>query len=89
MHRHASDAPGREDCHQMVRQLMTALPELEQLVLSLYYGHKLTFQEIGCVLLLPASHVSQLYTQAMQGLRDQLDSQAIGTPADRHSTPHV
>jgi RNA polymerase sigma factor for flagellar operon FliA len=89
MSRHAIDELDREDLQQTVTQLMTALPELEQLVLSLYYGDELTFQEIGCVLLLPASHVAQLHTQAMQGLRDQLYSQAIGTPADRDPTPQA
>ena len=69
---HTSEALPREDLHQTVMQGIVALPTLEQLVLSLYYDEELTFEEIGYVLLLPASHVSQLHTQAMHGLRDHL-----------------
>lgn len=72
MSQHARAALNREGLQQTVTQLMAALPEPEQLVLSLYYGEELTFQEIGQVLQLTASHVSQLHTQAMRGLRDYL-----------------
>jgi RNA polymerase sigma factor FliA len=72
MSQHASEALNLEDLQQTVTQLIAALPAREQLVLSLYYGEELTFPEIGYVLQLPASHVSQLHTQAMQGLRDHL-----------------
>ena len=72
MSQHTSEALPREDLHQTVTQGIAALPTLEQLVLSLYYDEELTFEEMGYVLRLPASHVSQLHTQAMHGLRDHL-----------------
>ena len=77
MSRHASDERELEDLQQTVTQLITHLPKPERLVLSLYYGENLTFQEVVQVLQLPASHVSQLHTQAMHTLRDQLYTQAM------------
>ena len=41
-------------------------------LMSQHTSEALTFQEVGQVLRLPASHVSQLHTQAMHGLRDHL-----------------
>jgi RNA polymerase sigma factor FliA len=72
MSQHAREELHREDLQQTVTQLIAALPEPEQLMLSLYYCEELTFQEIGQVLQLTESHVSQLHTQAMHGLRDHL-----------------
>lgn len=45
------------------------LPKQEQLVLSLYYNDELTMKEIGQVLSLTESRVSQIHTQAVIRLR--------------------
>lgn len=57
------------------------LPEKERLVLSLYYYEELTMKEIGKVLDVTESRVSQLHTQAILRLRGKL-SNAFGNEAD-------
>ncbi len=48
------------------------LPEKERLVLSLYYFEELTMKEVGKVLNLTESRISQLHTQAVLRLRGKL-----------------
>lgn len=52
----------------LVRNLRS-LPEQEKLVLALYYYEELTFKEIGDVLRLTESRVSQIHTKAVLKLR--------------------
>ncbi|MGH2926397.1 MAG: RNA polymerase sigma factor WhiG [Solirubrobacterales bacterium] len=47
------------------------LPERERLVIALYYYENLTLREIGEVLGVTESRVSQLHTKAVLGLRSQ------------------
>jgi|TARA_B110000503_G_scaffold140762_1_gene232474 RNA polymerase sigma factor for flagellar operon FliA len=49
-----------------------ALPEREQLVLSLYYDEELNLKEIGAVLGVSESRVSQIHSQATLRLRSKL-----------------
>lgn len=48
------------------------LPEREQLVLSLYYDEELNLKEIGAVLGVSESRVSQIHSQAAHRLRSRL-----------------
>jgi RNA polymerase sigma factor for flagellar operon FliA len=48
------------------------LPERERLVLALYYYEELTMKEVGQVLRITESRVSQLHTQAVLRLRGRL-----------------
>jgi RNA polymerase sigma factor for flagellar operon FliA len=48
------------------------LPEREALVLSLYYDEELNLREIGEVLSVSESRVSQIHSQAMHRLRARL-----------------
>jgi RNA polymerase sigma factor for flagellar operon FliA len=48
------------------------LPEREQLVLSLYYDDELNLKEIGEVLGVSESRISQIHTQAALRLRAKL-----------------
>ncbi len=48
------------------------LPEREKLVMSLYYEEGLNLKEIGAVLGVTESRISQLHTQAVGRLRSQL-----------------
>jgi RNA polymerase sigma factor for flagellar operon FliA len=49
-----------------------SLPERERLVIALYYYENLTLREIGEVLGVTESRVSQLHTKAVLGLRSAL-----------------
>jgi len=64
------------------RHLQTAiarLPEREQLVLSLYYREELTLREIGDVLEVTESRVSQILRQAILRLRASLQARGSMT----------
>ncbi len=52
------------------------LPEKEQLVLSLYYNEALTLKEIGLVLGVSESRVSQIHSKILMKLRSHLDKMA-------------
>lgn len=53
-------------------QAIELLPERERLLMSLYYTEELTLREIGEVLGVTESRVSQLHTQAVTRLRARL-----------------
>ena len=51
---------------------MIGLPERNRMVLGLYYEAELTLREIGEVLGVTQSRVSQIMRQTVEMLRDQL-----------------
>jgi RNA polymerase sigma factor for flagellar operon FliA len=51
------------------------LPEREQLVLSLYYHQELNLKEIGTVLDVTESRISQIHSQALLRLRARLEGE--------------
>ncbi len=53
-------------------QAITTLPEREALILSLYYDEELNLKEIGAVLDVSESRVSQIHSQAMHRLKSRL-----------------
>jgi RNA polymerase sigma factor FliA len=55
-----------------VAESISALPEKEKIVLSLYYMDELTMKEIGNVLELTESRVSQIHSKAIMHLRVKL-----------------
>lgn len=61
----------REMRQRLARAVMT-LPEREQTVVTLYYFERLTLAEIGNVLGVSESRVSQIHTKAMLQLRGKL-----------------
>jgi len=61
-----------------VTQAIEELPERQKLVLSLYYYEDLNLKEIGKVLRVTESRVSQLHAQAVSRLRNKL-SQSLGS----------
>ncbi len=67
-----SDAFERQALKQSLAQAITQLPEREQLVLSLYYDEELNLKEIGQVLGVSESRVSQIHSQAAGRLRAKL-----------------
>jgi RNA polymerase sigma factor FliA len=58
-----------------VADAIGALPEREKLVIALYYYENLTLREIGEVLGVTESRVSQLHTKAVLRLRSKLDGE--------------
>ena len=57
---------------QLLMRYITELPEKQKLVLSLYYYEDLNLKEIGKILSVTESRVSQLHTQAVTRLRHKL-----------------
>ena len=57
---------------RMISQAIADLPEKQRLVLSLYYYEDLNLKEIGRVLDVTESRVSQLHTQAILRLKGKL-----------------
>jgi RNA polymerase sigma factor for flagellar operon FliA len=55
-----------------IAEAIAALPEREKLVIALYYYENLTLREIGEVLGVTESRVSQLHTKAVLRLRSKL-----------------
>lgn len=62
----------RESLKQSLAQAITELPERERLVLALYYDQELNLKEIGLVLGVSESRVSQIHSQAALRLRTRL-----------------
>lgn len=64
------------ESHQLKRQVVHAiehLPERERLIVSLYYDEELNLKEIGLVIDVSESRVSQLLSRAVLRLRASLD----------------
>jgi RNA polymerase sigma factor for flagellar operon FliA len=70
------DDPARllesQEVYEIVGQAIERLPEKERIVVSLYYYDELTMKEIGQVLSLTESRVSQIHTKAVLRLRAKL-----------------
>lgn len=62
----------RESLKQSLARAISQLPERERLVLALYYDEELNLKEIGLVLGVSESRVSQIHTQAALRLRTRL-----------------
>jgi RNA polymerase sigma factor for flagellar operon FliA len=63
----------RRERLRLIAEAISHLSERDQLLLSLYYRDGLTMKEVGSVLGLTESRVSQLHTTAMLRLRVTLD----------------
>jgi RNA polymerase sigma factor for flagellar operon FliA len=68
-----------EDIEQLIfkktlTECITTLPEREALVLSLYYDEELNLREIGQVLDVSESRVSQIHSQALHRLKARMQS---------------
>lgn len=59
---------------QTVIEAIDALPEREKVILTLYYQEELNLKEIGAVLEVGESRVSQLHSQAIKRLRAKLNN---------------
>lgn len=67
-----ADDLARESFQQALASAIMGLPERERLVISLYYDEELNLREIGEVLNISESRVSQISSQAVLRLRSRL-----------------
>ena len=76
--RNLTDAELRE----AIAEAIASLPEREKIVVTLYYYEELTLREIGNVLDVTESRVSQLHTKAILRLRGHLAGGLAPSPRD-------
>ena len=62
----------REEIKKVIAEAISELPEKEKMVIVLYYHEDLTFKEIGKVLEVSESRISQLHGKANHRLRAKL-----------------
>jgi RNA polymerase sigma factor for flagellar operon FliA len=85
---HDPDAPDpalvmdQTDLKDRVADAISRLPEREKLVVTLYYYEELTLREIGEVLGVTESRVSQLHTKAILRLKARLSSSVARTTSE-------
>lgn len=76
MSQHEHEGPGRlfhqDQFKSSLVQEIERLPERERMVLSLYYEEELNLKEIGLVLSVSESRVSQIHSQATMRLRARM-----------------
>jgi len=78
-HSSSEDPPAAYEQKELLELLAAAideLPERERLLIALYYHEELTLKEIGAVLGVSESRVSQLHNRALLRLRAKISSQA-------------
>lgn len=63
----------KKELKEVIVRAIEQLPESEQKVVSLYYYNELTMREIGRVLEITESRVSQIHTKAMLRMRGKLN----------------
>lgn len=64
----------RRETYNNLKDTIVQLPERERQVISLYYYNNLTYKEIGKVLDISESRVSQLHSKAISRLKSKLTS---------------
>ncbi len=62
----------KTDFHKNLAKGVASLPERERLVLALYYDEELNLREVGSVLGVSESRVSQIHSQAMLRLQSRM-----------------
>jgi RNA polymerase sigma factor for flagellar operon FliA len=75
----------RSEMKYLLSQAIGELPEKEQRLLSLYYYEELTMKEVGEVLGIGESRVSQIHSLSMVRLRTRLNTLLAGTPPAAHA----
>jgi RNA polymerase sigma factor FliA len=64
----------RNECATILSKAIDSLPEQERKVLTLYYYEELMLKEIGKIMGLTESRISQIHTKALLKLRTRLRS---------------
>lgn len=74
----SDNAPGildglqKEDMQRIISEAIASLPERERLVMALYYDEELNLREIGAVMGVSESRVSQIHSQAVIRLQARM-----------------
>ncbi len=66
------EGAARDAMKQSLAQAITHLPERERMVLALYYNEELNLKEVGQILGVSESRVSQIHSQAAARLRTRM-----------------
>jgi RNA polymerase sigma factor for flagellar operon FliA len=66
------DEVKKKELKSVISDVLSILPEKEQQVLSLYYFEELTLKEIGSVMGLTESRISQIHSKVIINLRSKL-----------------
>jgi RNA polymerase sigma factor for flagellar operon FliA len=86
-----SEVYEEKDLQTRLIEAIKALPEREQLVLSLYYFEELTFKEIGKTLDISESRVCQIHGRAVISLQSLMNgeqsSKKRGRPSKQDLAP--
>ncbi len=69
---HLYENQANDAFHQDLAKTISSLPEREALVLSLYYNDELNLKEIGAVLNVSESRISQIHSQALVRLKARM-----------------
>lgn len=67
----------KEEMKGIILDLLDGLPEQERLVVALYYYEELTLKEIGQVMGLTESRISQIHTKVILALRARLKRRLV------------
>jgi RNA polymerase sigma factor for flagellar operon FliA len=73
----------RSEMRELLAQAIGELPEKERQVLTLYYYEELTMKEVGAVLGVGESRVSQIHSMAVVRLRARLTELSHTAPGER------
>jgi RNA polymerase sigma factor for flagellar operon FliA len=68
------EAADRKECASLLESAIANLPEQERRVLTLYYYDELMLKEIGKIMGISESRVSQIHTKALLKLRGRLQN---------------
>ncbi len=66
------DGLQKEDMQRVISEAIASLPERERLVMALYYDDELNLREIGAVMGVSESRVSQIHSQAVIRLQARM-----------------
>ncbi|TCJ26115.1 RNA polymerase sigma factor FliA [Halomonas sp. GDM18] len=77
------DALEEADTRRALNEAIARLPEREKLLMALYYQEKLNLKEIGAVLDVTESRVSQLHSQAVRRLQGVLAPHLVARAGKR------
>lgn len=68
------DGMHKDDMQRLLSDAIAGLPERERLVMALYYDEELNLREIGAVMGVSESRVSQIHSQAIIRLQSRMDA---------------